>query len=171
MNNERRPIYQEVQRVRQWYVWLPVLGFAAFIWYGAVDQLIFGYPFGENPMPDGVFVVFWGLFGVLFPIGFAAMNLTAEVRHDGLYIRYFPFHVHFKKIAFQDIESYRMVHYRPIRRFGGWGIRFNLKGERAYNMSGSEGVEPHLRDGLVVVIGSRRARTLKKALDRAGAAS
>lgn len=49
-------------------------------------------------------------------------------------------------------------------RFGGWGIRINFKGERAYNMGGNQGVELGLTSGSVVVIGSQKSNELEKAL-------
>lgn len=54
--------------------------------------------------------------------------------------------------------------YRPLREYGGWGIRWGGKGRMAYNVSGSEGVEVELLDGRTVMVGSRRPDELADTL-------
>ena len=69
---------------------------------------------------------------------FSVLKLVTEVRDDGLYVRLFP--LPFRRIALDDIESYFVRTYRPIREYGGWGLRFGFSG-RAYNARGNRGLQ------------------------------
>ena len=66
----------------------------------------------------------------------------------------------------EEIVAAGARRYRPIREFGGWGIR-GLGAKRALNMRGDEGVELTVRrKGRTgtVMIGSQRPRELEHAL-------
>jgi len=105
--------------------------------------------------------------GILVPAGIGLLiwvaRLDTEVRQDGLYIRYVPFHRHFKRLHVEDLSEYRARTYRPILEYGGWGIRCGWKG-RAYNASGNRGVQLVFRDGRRVLIGSSRPSELEVAI-------
>ncbi len=62
-----------------------------------------------------------------------------------------------------DIEKVEARTYKPLREYGGWGIR-GLANHRAYNVSGSQGVELTLRDGRRILIGSQKAQELALAI-------
>ncbi len=54
--------------------------------------------------------------------------------------------------------------YRPILEYGGWGIRYGLRG-RAYNVSGNRGLRVELTNGKHILFGSAKPEELKLALD------
>ncbi|MFC1918476.1 DUF6141 family protein, partial [Chloroflexota bacterium] len=64
-----------------------------------MQQLVLGKPFGNNPAPDMVLVIIAVIFGLGLPALFCIVNLTTEVHDDGLYIRFYPFHLSFRRIA------------------------------------------------------------------------
>jgi hypothetical protein len=66
-----------------------------------------------------------------------------------------------------DIRLAEAVQYRPVRDYGGWGIR-GLGRRRALNMRGDLGVLLTRQDGSTVLIGSQRPRDLLAALAQAG---
>ena len=163
--------FEEVQRFRQ--PWLLVLVYggsgatAGLFLYGMFHQLVLGRPWGDKPMSD---LALWIvgpcmiLFGVLMIWLFAKMSLTTQVRTDGLYVHYFPIHLRGpKKIPLEDAEKVAAVTYRPIRDYGGWGIRM-VPGGRAYNVSGDRGVRIDFADGKHVLIGSQQPEVLAEAL-------
>ena len=45
------------------------------------------------------------------------------------------------RLRLPNVEAYRIVTFRPIRDFGGWGWRMGRNGCRCYNTSGNQGVE------------------------------
>ena len=75
----------------------------------------------------------------------------------------FPIHRCFRKIAFKELKGYKVRAYRPILEYGGWGIRFGLKG-KAYNVSGNRGVQLELTNGKRLLIGSQRPEELWQAI-------
>ncbi|KOO46103.1 DUF6141 family protein [Priestia koreensis] len=167
MSKKANVRYREIQRPRTLLLWVPMLAVALLMWYAFIQQVFFGNKVGTNPASNGTLIVLWVVFGIIFPVVFLGLlKLVTEVRDDGLYIRYVPFHIHYKVFLFSEITSYKPITYSPLKRFGGWGIRFNLQNEIAYNMSGNSGMEIQFQQH-TIVIGTRRPDELKKAIDAA----
>ena len=85
----------------------------------------------------------------LLALGAAALllrvsRLTTEVRDDGVYVRFAPFHRSFRRIPFTDLTDVQATGYSPLR-YGGWGIRWSPSGV-AYTVSGKSGIRLE-RDG------------------------
>lgn len=95
-----------------------------------------------------------------------ALRLETVVRRDAVYSRVWPLHLSFRKFAWGDMDRHEAVTYRPIRDYGGWGIRLGKEGW-AYNMYGKRGVLLHLRSGKTQLIGSQRPEELAAAITRA----
>ena len=158
--------FRELQYFRQWWLWLIVLFIAGLSWHAAVEQLILGIPAGNNPASDPEVLVIWVVFGILFPALFWFSRLITEVRSDGLYICFFPFHLSFKKIPFTQIKKYEARTYSPIGDYGGWGIRYGFEG-KAYNVTGNRGVQLEFVDGKRLLVGSQRPEEFVAAIDAA----
>lgn len=135
-------------------------------WWGAFQQIVLKKPFGTNPAPDFLLIVFWLIFGIGFPFLFLALRLETEVRSDGLFFRFFPWHITFRRIVFGDIQSYEAVKYNPLKEYWGWGIRYGLRG-KAYNVSGDKGLRVKLRTGKEILFGSQKPEELAKAIETA----
>jgi hypothetical protein len=151
--------FREAQRFSQPWLWGLVLIAPAVFLYAFVQQLILGKPFGENPMSDGLLIVMGLLIGGGLPWLFYSARLVTEVRTDGLYVRFSPFHRRPRRIAPEEIASCEARTYRAIREYGGWGIHSGRSG-RAYNVRGDRGVQLVLRDGRRLLIGSQCADEL-----------
>lgn len=163
---KQKIIYREIQKPRQFWLWALVLLIAALAWYGFIQQIIFGIPFGNNPAPDAVLVVYWLVFGIVFPLVMLKfLQLITEVRDDGLYIRFLPFHIRYRRILLEDIEDYQPIVYNSLLLFGGWGIRMNFRGDIAYNIGGNQGIELKLKHKKVIIVGTKRPEELVKVLD------
>ncbi|PYQ45814.1 MAG: hypothetical protein DMF77_03100 [Acidobacteria bacterium] len=91
------------------------------------------------------------------------LELHVTVQHAGVRIRMLPFAN--RTIAPAQIARWEARTYRPIREYGGWGVRFGPRG-RAYNVSGNRGVEITLANGKRVLIGSQRSDDLAAAIAR-----
>jgi hypothetical protein len=159
--DENAVIFREVQKFGRWLRWvlvfsMPVTG-AVVVFAGAIEGVI--------TEPSFIFAsVAWilGMVGIM--AFFLALKLETEVRPDGLYVRFFPYHTRYKKFTGQDLGQYYARQYRPLREYGGWGIRFGPKGW-AYNVSGNGGVQLILRSGKKLLIGSQRAQELAEAIN------
>ncbi len=159
-------IFRESQRFTQKWVWLLVTLMAVGIWIMTLVHFFFARPGQTSLSTDIIVVLSWALAGVGVPILFLTIELVTEVRTDGLYVRMIPFHLHFKRFTWGEIRECKAREYDPIREFGGWGIRWGKSG-RAYNISGSCGVQLVLNDGRRLLIGSQRAEELAAAMKEA----
>jgi len=70
-------------------------------------------------------------------------------------------------IPTSDIRLAEAVKYRPIREYGGWGIRGRSR-RRVISTRGDLGVLLTRSDGTTLMIGSQRPRELLRALAQAG---
>lgn len=157
-------IFHEEQRFRQWWVWLMVYGVAAIQWWGFIQQIVVGIPWGNNPGPDWMMWLFWVLFGIGLPVFFHILKLTVEVTPEQIFVGYRPLTK--RIIPLSDVAAVEARTYKAIREYGGYGLR-GTRRNTAYNVSGNRGVELTLRDGRQVMIGSQRAAELALAIDGA----
>ena len=114
-------------------------------------------------MSDIPLVINWFIFGIGLPALFLFARLVTKVRNDGIYIRFFPFHWTFRRIAFTEVKQFEARTYRSFREYGGHGIRYSSKG-MAYTVSGDRGVQIELLNGKRLLIGSQRAEELSRAI-------
>jgi hypothetical protein len=162
----RNIIFHEVQQFRQIWLWLIILLPVGILWYGAIQQFVFKQPFGSKPAPDSVLFISWLIVGIALPALFYSSKLITEVRDDGVYLRFFPFHLSFRKIPFDRLSKYEARTYNPLLEYGGWGIRYGWKG-KAYNVSGDRGVQLELSNREQILIGSQKPEELAYAIDLA----
>ena len=153
------PLFREVQYFRQWWFVILVPLVIIVPWFAAIQQLIFKKPFGSNPGPDWLIIIIWVVLGVFLPLLLLTMRLITEVRSDGLHYRFAPLQLKMRHISPDELASFEAVSYRPIRDYGGWGIRYGKKGW-AMNVSVNRGVMLHLTAGKDLLIGSQRADEL-----------
>ena len=170
MNGEERVLLREEQQFRQWWVWLflsaVVIGTIAPFGPELVEDFREDKAWRELPREDkvGVVVVTSSIALALGVMAlFWALKLVTEVREDGVYVRFFPLHLSFKRIDPGDLVTCEAVTYSPLGEFGGWGIRWGRR-SRAYNVSGNRGVRLTFADGKSLVIGSQEAQELAGAI-------
>lgn len=157
-------LFREEQRFRQWWIHAVVLWTAGFAWYDLFRELLSHRSPGDRPSLDRLMVLIRLLMGIGFPWLFLSSRLVVEVREDGMYYRFHPFHRRRHRLGREHIVGMEAKTYRPILDYGGWGIRWGWRGGKAYNVSGNRGVELRLRDGRRVLFGSRRPEELEAAL-------
>ena len=150
--------FTEIQRFRQPLLLVVLALVAVPFWYLVVAHFVFG----TTVEGAGALVVFWLFAGVLVPALVLALRLRTEVSPTGLRVRFPPFVD--REIPFAEIRRVQSRTYRPLREYGGWGIRWGGRGRMAYNVSGNKGVEVELTDGRSVMVGSRRADQLAEAI-------
>ena len=156
--------FHEEQAMRQWWLLLLIGGVAALQWWGFYQQIILGIPWGSNPGPDWLVILFWLLVGIGLPLLFLYSRLIVTVDEEAVLIHFRPFTQ--CTISYTDIISVEARTYSPMREYGGWGLRGWGK-RRAYNVSGNRGVELALTDGSRIMIGSQRADELYQAICQA----
>lgn len=93
------------------------------------------------------------------------MRLTTRVDRDQVTLR-LGF-LYSTRVPLSEILRAEAVVYRPIRDYGGWGIR-GFARRRAISASGNRGVLLIRSDGSSLLVGSRCPRELLNALATAG---
>jgi hypothetical protein len=152
--------FVEEQRFRQPWL-LAVVGIATVAaWSGLVAAVV------ESPKSAStwVVVVVTAIVGIGLPVLFAVGRLRVEVHHDSVVIRFRPLAT--RTILLTDVRSAEAVSYRPLRDYGGWGIKGWSRRKVAYNVRGHRGVLLTLADGGTVLLGSQRADDLAAAIHR-----
>lgn len=145
---ERDPLFREVQRFRQPWIWVLLGGIALLM-------LVLG------PILWGGLAIVVGVAGLIY-----SLRLQTEVRTDGIYFRMWPLHWSFRRISWSEIERYESEQYSPLREFGGWGIRW-APGKLAYNVSGNLGVWIERKNRRAILIGSQHVKEFISAIDEA----
>jgi hypothetical protein len=165
MLQENSIIYREQQKFALWLRWLVYLSMGLSVVI-SVFALIKASA-GENSQ-ETLEIVLGFVVGIGVPIAittlFLLLKLETEVRPDGIYVRYFPFHIRFKRFRLEDLSEYYARRYKPIREYGGWGIRYSLRNGKAYNTSGNHGVQLVFTNGKKLLIGSQKPDELEAAI-------
>ncbi|MCR4438450.1 MAG: DUF6141 family protein [bacterium] len=166
METHGTPLVREVQHFRQPWLWAIVLLLAGWRWYVLLVQVVMGIRAGGHPAPDVVVLILWLVFGVGLVAFFWWTRLITEVRADGLYVRFVPFHLKFKRLPYSQLARWAACTYRPILDYGGWGIRYGRNG-MAYNVSGNRGVQLEFTSGKRLLIGSQQPEVIVRAMQAA----
>jgi hypothetical protein len=160
----------ESQRFRQTWVFVLLIGvmlpILLLFGYGLYRQVVLGQPFGDEPLSNGMLITIIVANLAVLAAAMALLwfaHLDVAVRDRELAIRFVPFHLKPRTIAFDEIAQAQARRYRPIVEYGGWGIRYGFNG-MAYNVSGNEGVQLTLRNGKRILIGSQRSEELERAI-------
>jgi len=153
--------FREEQRF-EWFWNLVTALPALLVGFGLFRQIVLHKPIMDEP---GSSMLLWPAFGVTVAtfIWFLGIRLVTEVRDDELWIRFYwlrPAHV----IKWNEIAKVEAITYRPIRDFGGWGVRWAPRGI-LYNTRGNRGVRVYLTTGRRVLVGSQRADELAQAIN------
>jgi len=166
MSKKDQFLFHEVQYVRQfklifilllgWLIWMFVI--AGFMFY---DLILKPEQIDWTETLIGFTAMGFGII-LLIHLCFFTRMIT-EVTPKGLFVRFIPFHFRMKEIDLKKVVSLEAKQYRPIREYGGWGIRVGWK-KKVYNVFGKEGVEMVYKEGNKLLIGSQRAEELAKAI-------
>lgn len=161
-------LFHEIQRFdRGWLPWIvassTVIGVAVIA--AVICFLVFSQkPVGKTTDYSSLLACF---IGVLVFVGVAVLmrvcNLCIEIRKTGLFLRYFPFHLSFQKIPLEDVKTFRVVTYRALREYGGYGIKYGWK-SKAFTVSGDRGVKLELHSGRSILLGSQKPEEMAEAL-------
>lgn len=147
--------FNETQRFRQWWIWLFLILLPCIFIWGIIQQEFFGIPFGTKPAPSS-FLALMGLIPLLILVMFYSLNLKTIIDDSGISFKMFPFHFKFRHLNWNEIAEAYAREYRPLREYGGWGIKYRGKSGKAYNISGNKGLQLVLKNGKKILLGSSK---------------
>lgn len=166
MNNEI--LFTERQRFKQWLLWLILLGINGIFLFGVFKQIIGGQQFGNKPMSNAGLLIATGL-TIILTILFVNIRLDTTIKKDGIYVRFYPFHIKFKHYTWDRLTKSFVRQYSPLTEYGGWGLRIGLFGKgKAYNVSGDKGLQLEFIDNKKLLIGTNKPDELRKTLNQVG---
>ena len=161
-------IFREVQRFRQLWIYAVVIGLMLLGLWTAVQQLVLGIPFGNNPIADSWLIFLCADLLLLFPLWFYNIKMVTEVHNDGLEVRFRRLPFAKRHIQFSDIQAAEVRQYNSWLEYSGWGVRYGFGKRWAFNVSGPKGVQLILKSGQYLLIGSQQADELLAALELKG---
>lgn len=170
----RKTYYTEEQYFTQSWLWLVlIIALGAMIvpmLIGIYNQVILGQPWGSNPMSDARLLMLAGIeFGIAFGLAFLflKMRLITKVGTEGLSYRFPPLIMKERKIRRDEIKTFVVRHYKPVKEYGGWGIKYGLRRNgKAYNVKGNIGMQLELINGNKVLFGTQRADAFQYAMEK-----
>ncbi|MDL2239542.1 hypothetical protein LJC25_02980 [Bacteroidales bacterium OttesenSCG-928-K03] len=155
-------LFEEKQYFRQWWLFIMLLPIVGIFVYGLIKQIFFDIPFGNNPMSD-LGLIISSILIIIICLMMFFIGLETRITNYGIYIKFFPFNSNFKFFPWDDIASHEVIKYKPIRDYGGWGIRGSGK-NKAYNVSGNYGLMLKFYNGNKLLIGTNKPDELKNQL-------
>lgn len=165
---EKEIVFTERQKFTQWWVWVILLGVNVIFFFGFFNRVIGDKPFEGEPMGYVGFIATLVLILSLTTL-FFVFRLETVIKKEGVYVRFFPFHIKFRHYAWAEIHKSYVRQYAPLGEFGGWGIRYARKG-RALNVSGNMGLQLEFTNGKRLLIGTKKPDELNEALRGIGQA-
>lgn len=148
--------FREEQRF-EWFLTAIFCIPALLVGYGLVRQVMLSQPIVSGALLWPAFIV-----ALVVAVWFLRLKLVTEVRDGGLFIDFiwlWPV----RTIPWDQIRNVETRTYRPIRDFGGWGVRWAARGI-VYHARGNRGVRLMLASGERVLIGSQRSDELARAI-------
>jgi hypothetical protein len=163
MLDQRILLYKEQQRFNQFWLWMILLAASSIFWAGFFYQVILKAEFGNNPASDVQLTILFVLIGIALPYFFYSIKLITEVQPGEIRVRMWPFHRRPVIIPLHSVYNFEIITYSPIKDYGGWGIRWGMKG-KAYNMSGNKGVLLSFYNSRPLLIGSQNPKEFAEAI-------
>jgi hypothetical protein len=148
-------VFLEKQRFNQWWLWLIILGSTL----GPIGMVLLeaNSMVTVDEVPStGVFYGFVIPFMALILLLFVAAQLQTKIDSQGIQVKFFPFHLKWRKYSWEEIEHIQVRNYQPLFEYGGWGIR-GFGDNKAFNVSGKTGIQIHFKNGKRLLIGTRKS--------------
>ena len=96
-------------------------------------------------------------------------KLTTRIDQKGIHYQFFPFHLKFRSIKWNEIEKAYVRKYDAITEYGGWGLKggFFWKKSKgvAINVSGDIGIQLALKNGKKILIGTQLKEQANQVLE------
>ena len=161
-------LFFEKQKFTHWWLWLILMLVNGLFIFGVYKQVLCGQQFGNKPMSNNGLIVAC-ILTILITFFIYSLSLETLIKKDGIYVRFFPFHLSFKHFTWDKISKSFVREYHPIGEYGGWGLRLGLFGVgNAYNVSGNKGLQLEFFDRKKLLIGTQKPQDITAVLEEIG---
>ncbi len=156
--------FREEQKNIHAFIWIIMIFVTILALYAKYKTFFLKQVFGNMPPTDNLFH-FSDIIIIVILALLATLNLTVEIREDGIHYRYFPFHIKFRHISWTEVKDMAVRKYSPLNEYWGWGIRHGISG-KAYNMKGNKGLQLVLKNGKRILFGTQHPEELKSIIEQ-----
>ncbi len=160
-------LFTERQHFRQWWLWVILLGADLALFLGVYAHLTGTHAVGTDTTSDTVVLALVAVLTLLTTGLFAYLRLDTLIEADAVQVRFFPFHLTFRRYAWADIGKAYVRTYNPIGEYGGWGLRMGIAGRgNALNVAGNTGLQLEFTNGKKLLIGTQNPEELTRVLQK-----
>ena len=92
---------------------------------------------------------------IFFMVYLNTMNFEYKIDEHFISYKYYPFHKDWNRIERNEVLEITIIKYKPLKEFGGWGIRSNGR-INAYTMWGNSGILITLKNGSKILFGTQK---------------
>jgi hypothetical protein len=92
------------------------------------------------------------------------IKMVTQIRTDGIYVSFSPFHPRFEKYLWSNIEEVYLREYNAMREYFGWGIKTGPSG-MSYTHSGNMGIQISLLNKSKILIGTQQPEKIQEVLE------
>jgi hypothetical protein len=161
-------LFHEQQKFNQWWIWLIIIGMNILPVYGIYQQIFLGQTFGSKPMSNAGWLLFEA-FVLIISLFITSLRLVTLIKQDGIYVRFYPIQTRIRAYKWEEIDKLYIREYKPIREYGGWGLRYGFFGKgKALNVSGNIGLQIEFNNGNKLLIGTNKSTVMKNVLIKLG---
>ena len=138
--------------------------------FAMYSQFVLNEPWGDKPISDkGLLLTFILVMAVLVASAYMLFGskLVVQVTHQSIFIAFWPYFTKPKIYLGKDIDRFEIRKYKPIKEYGGWGVKQGKKSiGKAFNVSGNIGLQLYLKNGRKVLIGTQRGNAILRAMKK-----
>jgi hypothetical protein len=95
-------------------------------------------------------------------------KLSTRIDEFGIHYKFFPFHLNYKHIAWNEMDKAYVRKYDALTEYGGWGLKggklWNKSKGTSINVSGDIGIQLELKNGKKILIGTQKEHDAKNIL-------
>ncbi|GEQ86864.1 hypothetical protein ULMS_23720 [Patiriisocius marinistellae] len=155
-------VFREVQKFRQWWFILIIIATTCVVFYGLFEEY---KEVEKESSTDLITFIVSALFALLVIAIIFIFKLETKINEQGIYYGFWPFQLKLKHVPWSEIKKIYVREYSPISEYGGWGYRFSFgKHGKAYNVSGSTGIQIIFKNGKKTLIGTQKKEEVESVL-------
>lgn len=149
--------YYEVQSLRNWLLWIILIGLLLFFTFASLSQIVFGLAIGSNPMPNWALIV-GVIFTAVLTVALARTQLILDLDSEQFHLTFGPLGA--LSLKWNEIKSLKIIKLPRL----GYGKRQHQKYGTVYNAGAKEGLLLELKNGAKILISTRRKKELQEFL-------
>lgn len=150
--------FEEKQSLGKTWVIIPAILFTVVLF------ALVGFYVDKDPEKSGSFLLGGIISGIVLTFIWI-IHLKSEINATGIHYRFFPFHFKTYTIPWAEIQLAETCTYKPIREFGGWGIKYGYN-SKAFTISGKEGIRITLKNKKIILIGTKESERAANVIKR-----